>query len=152
MRVLGRLAAAAVVIIAALPGGSAAGAVGADGPPLDVPAAALAAALQCHGDLAAGPTPVLLVPGTTLTAEVNYSWNYEPAFTRAGRAWCAVTVPNHGMSDVQVADEYIAGALRTMYGRAGRKVSVLGYSQGGMTPRGALKWWPDTRAMVDDVV
>ena len=117
-----------------------------------MPPATLAAALHCHGDPTAGPTPVLLVPGTTLTARVNYSWNYEPAFTRAGRAWCAVTVPDHGMSDVQVAGEYIVYGLRTLFARAGRPISVLGYSQGGMSPRWALKWWPDTRAMVDDVV
>jgi hypothetical protein len=152
MRVLVRAVVATGLIVTALTGSVRAGAAAESGPPLDVPPAALAAALQCHGDLGAGPTPVLLVPGTTLTAGVNYSWNYEPAFTRAGRSWCAVTVPDHGMSDVQVAGEYIVYALRTMYARAGRKVSVLGYSQGGMSPRWALKWWPDTRVMVDDVV
>jgi hypothetical protein len=56
------------------------------------------------------------------------------------------------MSDVQVAGEYLVHGLRTMFERAGRPVSVLGYSQGGMSPRWALKWWPDTRPMVDDVV
>jgi triacylglycerol esterase/lipase EstA (alpha/beta hydrolase family) len=152
MRILVRAAVAAGLVVAALSGPGRAGAASDSGPPLDVPPAALAAALQCHGDLGTGPTPVLLVPGTTLTAEVNYSWNYEPAFTRAGRSWCAVTVPNHGMSDVQVAGEYLVYALRAMHAQAGRKISVLGYSQGGMSPRWALKWWPDTRAMVDDVV
>lgn len=48
------------------------------GPALTVPAARLAASLTCSGDLAeAGKTPVLLVPGTTLTPQVNFSWNYE---------------------------------------------------------------------------
>jgi pimeloyl-ACP methyl ester carboxylesterase len=125
---------------------------GASGPPLDVPAATLSHALLCHGDPATGPTPVLLVPGTTLTAEVNFSWNYEKVFSAAGRAWCAVTLPNHGMSDVQVAGEYVVYAIRTMHAAAQRRIAVVGFSQGGMVPRWALKWWPDTRDMVDDLV
>ncbi|HKH23289.1 MAG TPA: hypothetical protein VKA88_06670, partial [Solirubrobacterales bacterium] len=52
--------------------------------------------------------------------------------------------------DIQVAGEYVVNAIRTMYARAGRKVSLIGHSQGGMLPRWALRFWPDTRAMVDD--
>ena len=95
---------------------------------------------------------MLLVPGTTLTPSVNFSWNYEKVFTAAGRPWCAVTLPHHAMSDIQVAGEYVVAALRRMHAAAGRRVSVVGFSQGGMVPRWALKWWPDTRAMVDDVI
>lgn len=139
---------AAVVGLVAAPSPSAA----ATGPTLTVAPTALAASLACHGTLSAGPTPVLLVPGTTLTAAVNFDWNYERAFTAAGRPWCAVTVPDHGMGDVQVAAQYLVSAIRTMRAEAGRKISVIGYSQGGMSPRWALKYWPDTRAMVDDLV
>lgn len=120
--------------------------------PLDVPASRLAAALTCHGDPAHGPTPVLLVPGTTLNPDVNFDWNYEPAFTSQQRAWCAVTVPGHGMGDIQVAAEYVVHGIRTLHARAGRPIAVLGYSQGGMSPRWALKYWPDTRSMVDDLI
>ncbi len=35
---------------------------------------------------------------------------------------------------------------------SGQKVDVLGHSQGGMVPRWALRFWPDTRPMVDDLV
>src|SRR6476660_9459368 len=31
-----------------------------------------------------------------------------------------------------------------------RKVQIIGYSQGGMVPRWALRFWPDTRPLVDD--
>jgi hypothetical protein len=95
---------------------------------------------------------VLLVPGTTLTPKVNFSWNYEKVFSAAGRPWCAVTIPGHGMGDIQIAAEYVVYAVRTMHAAARRRVSVVGYSQGGMSPRWALKWWPDTRAFVDDLV
>ncbi len=53
---------------------------------------------------------------------------------------------------MQVAGEYVVHAIRTMHARAGRRVSIIGHSQGGMVPRWALRFWPDTRAMVDDVI
>ena len=37
-----------------------------------------------------------------------------------------------------------------MYATTGRRISIIGHSQGGMLPRWALRFWPDTRAMVDD--
>jgi hypothetical protein len=123
------------------------------GPPLDVPAATLAAALTCHGDPTRSTgTPVLLVPGTTLTADVNFSWNYEKVFSAAGRAWCAITLPHNAMSDIQVAGEYVVSGIRALHAAAGTRIDVLGFSQGGMVPRWALKYWPDTRSMVDDMV
>jgi len=69
-----------------------------------------------------------------------------------GWPYCTVTLPYHTMGDIQVAGEYIVGALRTMAASAGRKVDVLGYSQGGMVPRWALRFWPDTRPLVEDLV
>ncbi len=125
----------------------------ASGPPLSVSRAALDASLTCRGDLAgASERPVLLVPGTTLTPSLNFSWNYEKVFTAQGRPWCAVTLPKHAMGDIAVAGEYVVDAIRTMHRRADRRISVVGFSQGGMVPRWALKWWPDTRTMVDDLV
>jgi hypothetical protein len=56
------------------------------------------------------------------------------------------------MSDVQTSGEYVVNAIRTMHAQSGRKVEYLGYSQGGMVGRWALRFWPDTRAMVDDYV
>jgi hypothetical protein len=87
-----------------------------------------------------------------VTADENWSWNWEPQFDKLGIPWCQVTLPDNTTGDIQVAGEYIVYAIRTMYARAGRKVDVMGHSQGGMSPRWALRWWPDTRAMVDDVV
>jgi triacylglycerol esterase/lipase EstA (alpha/beta hydrolase family) len=39
-----------------------------------------------------------------------------------------------------------------MHARGHRRISLVGHSQGGMIGRWALKYWPDTRAMVDDYV
>ena len=161
-RPVGRLATLAVIaaVTAALltPGGGAGASVGyaplnRPGPALDVPAAALAAALTCVGDPASSQgEPVLLNPATGVTSEQNYSWNYERAFTAQGRAWCALTMPFHTLGDIQTAGEYLVYAIRTMHARAHRRIAVMGHSQGGMSMRWALRFWPDTRTMVDDVI
>ena len=149
------IAAAAVAAILALPGAAHAAFAPPDapGPPLSVPTHKLAAALECHGGVArADRAPILLVPGTTLTPQVEYSWNWEPALTELGRPFCAVTLPDNAMGDVQVAGEYVVYAIRTMHARSSRRVDIIGHSQGGMVPRWALRFWPATRRMVDDVI
>jgi hypothetical protein len=39
-----------------------------------------------------------------------------------------------------------------MHARAGHRIEIIGHSQGGMVPRWAFRFWPDTRSMVDDLV
>lgn len=150
---------AAMLVAATMPGGTAAGAAGRyaplerPGPPLHVPVATMKAALHCTGSLASGRLePVLLNPATGVTPDENYSWNYERAFTAQGRPWCAVSMPYNTLGDIQTAGEYLVYAIRSMYHAAHRRVAVLGHSQGGMSMRWALRFWPDTRAMVDDVI
>ncbi len=123
------------------------------GPALSVPQGDLDAALTCKGNLAAGNLgPVLLVPGTAYSPKSDFSWNWEPALTKLGIPWCVVALPGNGMADIQVAGEYVVNAIRTMYARAGRRISIIGHSQGGMVPRWAFRFWPDTRTMVDDEI
>jgi triacylglycerol esterase/lipase EstA (alpha/beta hydrolase family) len=105
------------------------------------------------GDLAgAQRDPVLLVPGTTLNPKVQFSWNWERALSQRGMPSCTIALPDDGLADIQVAGEYLVHAIRAMHAGAGRRVDVAGHSQGGMVPRWALRFWPDTRAMVDDLV
>ena len=123
------------------------------GPPLSVPQAKLDASLVCSpGVDAAARAPVLLVPGTGATPKENWDWTYVRAFDMVGIPWCTLEVPEHSNGDIQVAGEYIVNGIRTMFQRAGRKIAVAGHSQGGMSPRWALRFWPDTRAMVDDQI
>ncbi|MBO0769697.1 MAG: hypothetical protein J2O48_13520, partial [Solirubrobacterales bacterium] len=123
------------------------------GPPLSVPAAQLKASLKCEPSVAnAKVTPVLLNPATGVTAEQNYSWNWERALDKLGIPWCAYHAPNSTEGDIPTSGEYLVNAIRTEYAMAGRKIDVLGHSQGGMSMRWALRFWPDTRPMVDDVV
>jgi pimeloyl-ACP methyl ester carboxylesterase len=157
--VLGRGIAAAIATSAAivLLAPTAAGAltyapVDQPGPALSVPQDRLDDSLQCSGNPATGPAPVLFVPGTGSNPRHNFSWNWEPALTDLGIAWCAVTLPDNALGDVQVAGEYVVNGIRALYQRAGRRISIIGHSQGGMLPRWALRFWPDTRSMVDDQI
>jgi pimeloyl-ACP methyl ester carboxylesterase len=74
---------------------------------------------------------------------------------RPGGAILAVLhhhLPGSAMADIQVAGEYIVYSIRTMHQLAGRRISIVGHSQGGMVSRWALRFWPDTRPLVDDLV
>jgi hypothetical protein len=124
------------------------------GPKLSVPDADLAAALKCSNgvDRTAVRQPVLMVPGTTLNPEVNFGWNWLRALSADGIPYCALRSPDDAMADIQVNGEYIVYAIREMHRRTGRKVQIVGFSQGGMAPRWALRFWPDTRDLVDDLV
>ncbi|MBA2346669.1 MAG: lipase [Solirubrobacterales bacterium] len=125
----------------------------APGPELSVTKKQLSDVLLCSkGVDEASRAPVLLFQGTGATAEDNWSWTYQPALDKRGIPWCAVDIPDHATSDIQIAGEYAVAAIREVHRRAGRKVSIIGHSQGGMSPRWALRFWPDTRGMVDDVI
>jgi pimeloyl-ACP methyl ester carboxylesterase len=121
------------------------------GPRLSVPQASLDASLSCNGNLASH-APVLLVHGTGSNPPHNFGWNWEPALNQLGIPWCAVALPGNGLLDIQVAGEYVVHAVRSMYAAAGQRISIIGHSQGGMLPRWTLRFWPDTRAMVDDQI
>jgi hypothetical protein len=122
------------------------------GPALSVPAAKLDAALACTASVARGRQTVLFVPGTTVNPREDYSWNWFRALDKLGRPYCAVTLPVNTMGDTQIASEYVVHAIRTIYARTGRKLQILGHSQGGTEPRFALRFWPDLRSKVDDYV
>ena len=126
------------------------------GPAFSVPAADLAGSLVCTDDVRnATREPVLLVPATTVDSRENFSWNYEPALQAQHIPHC--TTDQHGdlaknMGDMQTRGEYLVYAIRKMHELAGRRIAIVGHSQGGMIMRWALRFWPDTRAMVEDVV
>jgi pimeloyl-ACP methyl ester carboxylesterase len=123
------------------------------GPPLSVPMAQLQPSLVCERSIVNARTePVLLNPATGVTPEENYSWNWEPALEKLRIPWCAYTAPYHTLGDIQTSGEYLVYAIRTEYALAHRKIAIIGHSQGGMSMRWALRFWPDTRSMVEDVI
>jgi triacylglycerol esterase/lipase EstA (alpha/beta hydrolase family) len=118
-----------------------------------VPGGKLRSSLTCTAGIRRDSrNPILLVPGTDLDPGPNYAWNYERAFRALHWPYCAVTLPRHATGDIQVAGEYIVHALRAMSSKAHRRVDVLGYRQGGMVPRWALRFWPRTRSLVHELV
>jgi pimeloyl-ACP methyl ester carboxylesterase len=123
------------------------------GPKLTVPAAKLAAALQCDAPLAgAAHPPVLLVPGTTLNPTTDFSYGWEPTLRQLGYRYCTINLPGNAMANIETAGEYVVSAIRTMHAAYGGRIDIIGHSQGGMVPRWALRFWPDTRTMVDDLI
>ncbi|MGV9714337.1 esterase/lipase family protein [Gordonia sp. NPDC003424] len=154
------IAAAAVIALLcgglanAVPPPSAFAPVNRPGPALSVPQRTLDQALVCKG---AGSTPgreqVLLLPGSSTTPEQSYGWNLIPAFDALGIPYCTLTVPKSTTGDIQVAGEYVVHAIRTLHARSGKRVEIVGWSQGGgPMPRWALRWWQDTRPMVDNLI
>jgi len=126
------------------------------GPRLTVPAAKLAASLRCTDDVRhATREPVLLTPATTVDSDENFAWNYERLFRASGIPFCTSDQPppdQQNMGDMQTRAEYVVYAIRRVYRMAGRRIAVMGHSQGGMIMRWPLRFWPDTRPMVEEVI
>ncbi|WP_431903287.1 lipase family alpha/beta hydrolase [Amycolatopsis thermoflava] len=123
------------------------------GPALTAPR--LADSLNCTADVRnATREPVLLTPATTVDSEQNFGFTYERLFRQLGIPYCTSDSPvdRYNMGDLQVRAQYVTYAIREMYKLAGRPIAVMGHSQGGMIMRWSLRFWPDTRHMVDDVI
>ncbi len=128
-------------------------AAAADGPPLTAPKGAMRAALDCSGPLdKSAHRPVLLVHGTFADSAINWSWNYFEALPARNQPACMVDLPDLASGDIQASTEYVVYAIRTMAERSGRRIDVITHSQGGLEARWALRWWPDLRRLVSDVV
>lgn len=122
------------------------------GPALVPTPAQLAASLHCSpGVDNATSDVVLLSPGTGATATETFAWNWEPGLDQLHIPWCEMRLPDQTLGPIDVAAQYIVHAIRTVSARSGRKVDILGWSQGGMSMRWSLRFWPDTRKLVDDI-
>ena len=126
------------------------------GPALTISKADRAASLTCTANVTnAKREPVLLLPATGVNSQQNFSWNYERAFKAEGIPYCTSNQPRElqtNLDDIQTRAEYVVYAIRKMYKMAGRRIATLGHSQGGMVMRWPLRFWPDTRKMVKDVI
>jgi hypothetical protein len=127
------------------------------GPALTVPQPDLRASFACTDDAAtAQHAPVLLVAATTVNTQENYAWNWIPALRAAGFPVCTSDLPgdaDQNMEDMQTRAEYLVFAIRRAYKLGGRRrISIYGHSQGGQIMRWPLRFWPDTRPLVEDVI
>lgn len=121
-------------------------------PKLENDPAVLDAALSCTPFEHPDKPPVLLVHGTFTNGGQQYNWTYLPLLKERGFDVCHVSYPDLGLGDLQNSAEYIVHALRKIHAESGRKVAMIGHSQGAILPRWALKWWPSARAAVEDFV
>jgi triacylglycerol esterase/lipase EstA (alpha/beta hydrolase family) len=96
--------------------------------------------------------PVLLIHGTGSTSFESWASTYVPALGAAGFSVYTLDLPGKAYVDIQQSSEYVVYAIRRIASLSGRKVSVIGHSQGGLEPRWALKWWPELRGEVEDLV
>lgn len=113
----------------------------------------LLAAMKCSGNFGpnAGRT-VLMIPAATMTVDSELSWTYIPSLDKLGMPWCAVDLPFKHTGDLQVAAEYVTYAMRKVNEVTKTPMAIISFSQGGATGRWALKYFPDTRAMVEDYI
>lgn len=145
-----------VLLLSACGGGEGEAASAANGwagePKLETPVEQLDAALHCTPYQHPDKPPVLLVHGTFTNGAEQYEWTYIPLLSERGFDVCAVTYPDRGLGDMQISAEYVVHALRRIHTETGRKVAMIGHSQGASMPRWALKWWPSARAALADFV
>ena len=124
----------------------------ADGPALETPLADLNRALQCPIAFSGDHEPILFVHGTAGMAEDHWALDYQKILPDLDFDVCTVRLPNLALSDIQTATEYVVHAVRVIAAASGKQVDLVGYSQGGLEPRWAVKYWPDVQAAVDDIV
>lgn len=126
------------------------------GPKLRVAKEKLRDSVECSSDVrGADRTPVLLTPATAVDSENNFSWNYERLFAAEGIPYCTsdqFRQRSTNMSSLYVRGQYVTYAIRRVSRLAGRKIAVVGHSQGGMIMRLSLRFWPDTRRKVTEVI
>lgn len=149
---------AALALLAAGPAGARNFApVDRPGPPLTPSPAQLSASVDCDEDIAtAARPPVLMTAGTEVSEAKDFGWNWIPGLRTEGFPVCTVEQAGQAglnTEDIQTRAEYVTYAIRRAYQLDGhRKIGIVGHSQGGQVMRWSLRWWPDTRAMVSDVV
>jgi len=63
-----------------------------------------------------------------------------------------VQLPDRELGDIQDSNEYVVAAVRQLARQTGRKVDLIGHSQGGLQIRWSVRWWPDLRLEVEDLI
>lgn len=103
---------------------------------------------------AGAANPVLLVPGTGGFAGAHFEGNMIKILAQNASigqaAW--VNVPGAMIDDVQTNAEYIAHAVNYMASTTGKKISVVGWSQGNLATQWALQYWPSVRASTKQLI
>src|SRR5207237_1156355 len=81
---------------------------------------------------------VLLVHGTATTATETWPEGLGKTLPLAGFDWCMVQLPDRALGDIQISNQYVVAAVRTLARRTRRRVDLIGHSQGGLQTRWAI--------------
>lgn len=124
------------------------------GPALTTPTAQLREAVRCDERVSRGNErrTVVLVHGTGSTPRESFSWGYVRALRADGFGICTVQLPRFGLGSFTRSAEYVVHAVRVARRLSGRRVAIVGHSQGGSMGLWVTRYWPDVRRAVDDVV
>lgn len=114
--------------------------------------AELNAGLSCEKFTHLDRDPILLVHGTFTHGRQSWEATFAPILRANGWDVCIVNYPDRGLVDIQRTTEFVAHAVNAMSSASGRKVALIGHSQGVMQTRWAVKWWPSVRERVSDLV
>lgn len=126
----------------------------ADGPRLAVPRDQLRRSVRCtrRASQANRRRTVLLVHGTASTPAEAWGWGYQRQLAADGFGVCTVRLPNRARGDFTISAEYAVFAARRAHQRSGRKIAIVGHSQGGAMALWIAKFWPDVARHASDVV
>jgi len=128
-------------------------------PKFTVPKADLEYSFKCGDDTPAdyealrspSKTPVMFVTGTGFGGTESYLLG-RGAFEAYGGPVCFLDSPTRLLGDLQDSVQHLVYGIRRMHQISGRKIAILGVSQGGLLPRMALTYWPKLRGMISDLV
>ncbi|KAH9808324.1 hypothetical protein DFH28DRAFT_910339 [Melampsora americana] len=119
-------------------------------------------AITCPNGIRNSPNGiVLLVPCTNFAhlgcgaAEAYAKGPYAIGLPRAGFDVCWVDLPKRSLGDIQLSAEFIAYAIMFLAPRSpatGGRISMLGYSQGGLSSHWTLTFWLSARQLVMNFV
>lgn len=93
------------------------------------------------------------MPGTATPAGSTYHFSFSKLghSTAVDVAW--VNIPRPSLPDAQGNSEYVTYAINYISALcAGKGVAVICWSKRGLNTQWALKYWPSTRAVVQDLI
>lgn len=97
--------------------------------------------------------PALFFPGTGIEACEDFAPNLGRLFSGSSYADPVYVNPTgNTLQDAQVAAEYVSYAVNYVSATTGGNVSVITWSQGGISAQWAFKYFPSTRNVTSDFV
>ncbi|EGG01385.1 lipase [Melampsora larici-populina 98AG31] len=93
---------------------------------------------------------ILLVHGTLSAPD---TWDHYVKVLPKKYNVCTIKLPDNSLSDVQVASEYVAYAIKILAQQSDtEKVKVICHSQGCLNTQWALTFWPSLRIKVESFI